>query len=109
HDQQDDEQDRAGPGGEQEALPPRPSCAFHVASCSEDVTRCPSAGQWRSSPTRTILGVLVPPELPIGSPIVSTTRSPGRTWPLATRRSSAPCSTASRSSLCSKNSGRTLR
>ena len=58
----------------------------------------------RCSPTRTIFIVLVPPDLPIGSPIVSTTRSPSRTSPFETRRASAASSTASRSVLCSRKS-----
>ena len=57
---------------------------------------CGRLGFWRRyrrSPTRTIFIVLVPPDLPIGSPIVSTIRSPRCTWPLSTSRSSAARST----------------
>jgi hypothetical protein len=66
---------------------------------SGQLSRCVQA---RCSPTFTIFIVLVPPDLPMGSPIVSTITSPGLTWPLATSRPSAASSTLSRSALCSR-------
>src|SRR5262249_12404582 len=49
------------------------------------------------SRTFTIFMVLVPPDLPMGSPMVSTMRSPGFTTPLATSTLSASASSSSRS------------
>ncbi len=49
------------------------------------------------SPTRTIFSVFVPPDLPIGSPIVSAIRSPFSTIPASSSRCSASSSSASRS------------
>ena len=51
----------------------------------------------RCSPTRTIFMVLVPPEVPIGSPMVSTMMSPSCTAPCATSTFSASSSSSSRS------------
>src|SRR6185503_20649679 len=51
----------------------------------------------RCSPTLTIFMVLVPPALPIGSPMVSTIRSPSLTTLLSTSARSASCSSSSRS------------
>ena len=65
--------------------------------------RCAFCGRYRRcSPTRTIFIVLVPPALPIGSPIVSTITSPGRTCPRSTSSSSAAMSTWSRSPVWSR-------
>lgn len=58
---------------------------------------CVRAQARRRSPTRTIFMVLVPPDMPIGSPKDTTMRSPGSTMLFSTSTCSASSSSASRS------------
>src|SRR5262249_52156380 len=67
-----------------------PRQVFHIDKSGSEI--CTPVHDLRCSPTLTIFIVLVPPALPMGSPMVSTMMSPSFTTLLATSVFSASCS-----------------